>query len=61
MEYQKMLIEDLRKELDTGKVTSEELFEKSVSLAKKYQEEYNPFVTILDKYKMKKKKDCELY
>ena len=57
MEYQKMLIEDLRKELDTGKVTSEELFEKSVSLAKKYQEEYNPFVTILDKYKMKKKKD----
>lgn len=42
---------DLRKDLDDKKVTSEELFEKANSLAHKYQEEYNPFVTIIDEYK----------
>lgn len=43
-------IELLRKELDSNKVTSKELFDKSVSEAKKYQDEYNLFVTIMDKY-----------
>lgn len=42
---------DLRKDLDDKKVTSEELFEKANSLAHKYQEEYNSFVTIIDEYK----------
>ncbi len=41
----------LRKELDEGKVTSEELFNESNTKAHKYQEEYNSFVTIIDEYK----------
>ena len=40
----------LREELDTGKVTSEELFNQSNSKAHKYQEEFNSFVTIIDNY-----------
>ena len=44
-------IMDLRKSLDDKKVTSEELFKKSNTLAHKYQEEYNSFVTIIDDYK----------
>jgi len=52
-----MDILDLRKKLDNGEITSEELFEKSNSLAHKYQDEYNSFVTIIDKYKMKSKKE----
>lgn len=44
------LITDLRKDLDCGNVTSEELFNNATSLAHKYQGEYNSFVTILDKY-----------
>ena len=51
MEYKKMLINDLRNELDDGKVTSEELFNEANTLAHSYQEEINPFVTIIDKYK----------
>ena len=51
------MIEELREELDNEKITSEELFDKSVSLAHKYQEEYNSFVTIIDKYKIKKRTD----
>lgn len=42
---------DLRKDLESKSVTSEELFEKSNKLAHKYQDEYNSFVTILDEYK----------
>ena len=41
----------LREELDTGKVTSEELFKESNLKAHKYQEEFNSFVTIIDEYK----------
>lgn len=47
------LITDLRKDLDCGNVTSEELFSNATSLAHKYQEEYNSFVTILDNYNHK--------
>lgn len=47
------LITDLRKDLDCGNVTSEELFSNATSLAHKYQEGYNSFVTILDKYNHK--------
>ena len=45
-----MNILELRKALDDGKVTSLELFNESVEAAKKSQKEFNPFVTIIDKY-----------
>lgn len=57
MEYKKMLIEDLRKSLDENKTTSEELFNEANKLAHEYQEEINPFVTIIDRYKCRPKKD----
>ncbi|MBQ2873099.1 MAG: Asp-tRNA(Asn)/Glu-tRNA(Gln) amidotransferase subunit GatA [Bacilli bacterium] len=41
---------ELREEIDKGNVTKEELFNNSVDMAKKYQEKYNSFVTILDNY-----------
>ena len=43
-------IVELREKLDNGIVSSDELFNNSVDLAKKYQDEYNSFVTILDSY-----------
>lgn len=43
-------IVELKEKLDSGKVTSEELFNNSVNLAKKYQDEYNSFVTIMDSF-----------
>jgi len=43
-------IMDLRNDLDSSKITSEELFNESVSKAHKYQDEYNSFVTILNDY-----------
>ena len=43
------LIDDIRGALDRGKVTSLELFDEAVSKAKKYQDEYNAFVTIMNK------------
>ena len=54
MNYRKCLISDLRENLDNGSITSEELFNEAVSLANKYQVHYNCFVTICDKFKMKK-------
>lgn len=44
-----MNILELRRELDNG-LNSETLFNECVEAAKKSQAEYNPFVTILDKY-----------
>lgn len=41
---------ELRKKIDNGEVSSEELFNQSVKVAKDSQKEYNPFVTIMDKY-----------
>ena len=41
---------ELREKLDNGIVTSDELFNNSVDLAKEYQNEYNSFVTILENY-----------
>ena len=43
------LIDEIRNNLDNGNVTSEMLFEEATSKAKKYQDEYNCFVTIMDK------------
>ena len=45
-----MNILELRREIDNGSVSSEELFTQSIEAARKSQKEYNPFVTILDKY-----------
>ena len=45
-----MNITELKEKLDNNLVTSEELFNESVKLAKESMEEYNPFVTILDSY-----------
>ena len=46
-------IMDLRNDLDNSKITSEELFNQSVSKARQYQDEYNSFVTILNEYNHK--------
>lgn len=43
-------IKEMRKELDDGSISSRELFAESVSLAKKYQKDYNSFVNIIDEY-----------
>lgn len=42
-------IDDIRNGLDSGKVTSDKLFEEAVNKAYKYQDVYNSFVTIMDK------------
>ena len=41
---------EFREELDSGKVTKEELFNNCVDMAKKYQDDYNSFVTIVENY-----------
>lgn len=43
-------IVELRQKLDNGDISSEELFNDSVDMAKRYQDEYNSFVTIVDNY-----------
>ena len=43
-------ISELRNKLDSGEVQANDLFNESVELANKYQEDYNSFVTIIDKY-----------
>lgn len=48
-----MFIDDYRKLIDDGVKTPEELFNDSRLNALKYQDEYNSFVTILDKFKCK--------
>ena len=51
--YRGKSIVELREELDSGKTTPEELFDKANKLAHEFQDEYNSFVTILDKCKYK--------
>ena len=46
-------ITELRSELESGKVSAEELFEDATKLAHYFQDEYNSFVTILDKCKFR--------
>ena len=43
------LIDDIRVELDNGNITSQEFFDEAINKANKYQDEYNSFVTIMDK------------
>lgn len=52
--YRGKNITELREDLDSEKVTSEELFASANKLAHFFQNDYNSFVTILDKYKIKK-------
>lgn len=42
---------EIRKKLDNNEISESALINRSVELAKKYQEKYNSFVTILDDYK----------
>jgi len=42
---------ELKEKLNKGIITESDLFNESVSLANKYQKDYNSFVTILDTYK----------
>ena len=58
--YRGKSILDLREELDSGKMTVEEIFSHANTLAHAYQEEYNSFVTIIDqlKYKERDSKLC---
>ena len=51
--YRQDTIMELREQLDKGEVTKEELFEKANKLAHFFQEDYNSFVTIIDKPKFK--------
>ena len=51
--YRGKSIVGLREELDSSKTTPEELFEKANKLAHEFQDEYNSFVTIIDKCKYK--------
>lgn len=44
-----LFIDDMRKELDNKSTTSNELFNEAIDKAHKYQDEYNSFVTIMDK------------
>lgn len=53
--YRGKSITELRSELDSGKVSVEELFSSANRLAHYFQEDYNSFVTILDKCKIRKR------
>ena len=51
--YRGKSITELREELESGKTTVEELFGSANQLAHYFQEDYNSFVTIIDKMKYK--------
>ncbi|MBQ6546546.1 MAG: Asp-tRNA(Asn)/Glu-tRNA(Gln) amidotransferase subunit GatA [Bacilli bacterium] len=52
--YRGKSITQLREELDSEKVTPEDLFSKANQLAHYFQDDYNSFVTIIDKCKYRK-------
>ena len=54
------MIKQLHEQLENGTITEDELFEQSKSKAKKYQDEYNSFVTILEEKKSKRRADSIL-
>ena len=51
--YRGKSITELQEQLQNGETTKEELFEKANQLAHYFQDEYNSYVTILDKAKFK--------
>ena len=54
MSYMEKSIDEIKDALENHQVTSESLFEEAVTKAKKYQDPYNCFVTILDQKKEQK-------
>lgn len=55
--YRKLMIDELRKNLDEKEVTGEELFTEAKNFATSYQDKYNSFVTIMDNYNFDGVKD----
>ena len=55
--YRGKNITELRDLIDNQGVSPEEIFKSVVEDCHKYQDEYNSFVTIIDKFKMKARKD----
>lgn len=53
--YREKTITELKQDLEQGLTTKEELFDKANRLAHYFQEDYNSFVTIIDKPKFKEK------
>ena len=53
--YRGKSILELRELLDSGEVTVEELFSDANTMAHSFQDEYNSFVTIIDKLKYKER------
>ncbi len=53
--YRDKTIKELREDLDKEIVTAEELFSKANRLAHYFQDDYNSFVTIIDKCKFRKR------
>ena len=53
--YRGKSIIELREEIDSGKISVEEVFSHANTLAHSFQDEYNSFVTILDKFKYKER------
>ena len=51
--YRGKSITELRSMLDSGEVTAEDLFNSANRLAHYFQEDYNSFVTIVDKFRYK--------
>ena len=51
--YKGLNITQLREKIDNENVTCEEIFNDVNKLCHEYQDEYNSFVTIIDKFKMK--------
>lgn len=54
MKYSNNTITNLREKLDNKEVSSKDLFNEATNKAKKYQEEYNSFITILEEKEEKK-------
>ncbi len=53
--YRGKSIVELREDIDSGKITVDEVFSHANTLAHSFQEEYNSFVTIIDKLKYKER------
>lgn len=54
MKYSNNTITNLRNKLDNKEITSKDLFIEAIKKANNYQEEYNSFITIMDKQEEKK-------
>ena len=57
MSYLDLTIKEINKALREGKTTPEYLYNEALERAKKYQNDYNSFVTILDNYDIEQKYD----